>query len=74
MKSVGRSPKSPVAMSIARVVTPRASTRSRDAASENRAMPQTSLSAARYWTSGKAIWPAGPVTRILVSDSGMAGV
>src|SRR4051794_17847482 len=48
-------------MSIARVVTPRASTLSRVAGSLKRAIPQTSLSAARDCASPNAIRPAGPV-------------
>src|SRR4051794_21322118 len=48
---------------------PASSTRPRPTGSEKRAMPQTSLSFARWVASGKAIWPAGPVMRIFSSES-----
>src|ERR1700738_5267406 len=56
-------------MSHDRVVTPRASTRSRAAPSPKRAMPQTSFWVDRYSAMGNAICPAGPVRRIFSSWS-----
>ena len=53
----------------ARVVTPSASTSSRDAESEKRAMPQTSLSGASILAMPCAMRPAGPVMRIFSSLS-----
>ena len=57
--------KSPAARLTVWHRTPAFSRSSRTAGLVNRAMPQTSLSAARASAMGVATWPVGPVIRIL---------
>jgi hypothetical protein len=64
-KSVGMPVKPPDARLTVSHRTPAFSRFARPAASVKRAMPHTSLSAARARAIGAATWPVGPVIKIL---------